>query len=104
MDIKDINKCFVRPQQSCGPQGFPENNIVPDCFNYTIPEKEDPIDYNKLNYLDYQEYDYYAKRFPPGFLSLPGFDKIILSMAEQNKNTTPLKEIVRLKCNFRPQG
>ena len=58
-----------------------QNNVLPDCYNY----------------FDFYDFEYYAKRFPKGLIdSLPGFDKFILSIAE--------KEIVRLKCNFRPQG
>ena len=86
MDIKDINKCF-------------DNNIVPDCLNFVIEKNEDFIDYDKFNYIDYYEYEYYAKRFPVGFESLPGFDKFIQTIADKNKNTTPLKEMQKLSSS-----
>ncbi len=87
MDINYINNCL-------------ENNIVPECLSFKLKEKDDPIDYNKLNFLDYHEYEYYAKRFSPGFESIPGFDKYILYIAEKNKNTTPLKEMIKLKSSI----
>ena len=86
MDIKNIDECF-------------DNNIVPDCLNFKI-EKEDTIDYEKFNYLDYQEYEYYANRFPPGFDWIPGFNQYLLTIADNNKKTTPLKEMLKLKSRI----
>jgi hypothetical protein len=82
MDIKYINNCL-------------ENGIVPDCLNFTLQEREYEIDYNKLNYLDFYDYDYYARRFPAGYTSIAGFDKVIESFVNININNknTPLNEI-----------
>ena len=85
MKIKDINNSLLACHVA--PFGDAQNNVLPDCYNY----------------FDFYDFEYYAKRFPIGFIdSLPGFDKYILSIAEKKKEekTTPLKEILKIRSKI----
>jgi hypothetical protein len=72
--------------------------ILPDALNYTNEKKFEGVDVAKLKYnAFYRSYDYYLNKFPKGFDGLPGFDKVIESIQQQNADNTPLKEIEKLK-------
>lgn len=49
--------------------------------------------YDKLLYTATRDESYYYSKFPRGHESIPGFDKIIQSMAERAKATTFSQEI-----------
>ena len=71
--------------------------ILPDDLNFSL-KREYELDINKIKYnAFYRTYDYYADKFPPGFDNIPGFDKIIESIVEQNQNITPLQELEKLQ-------
>ena len=90
MDLKGINNCL-------------ENNLVPFCLDYTLQEKS-CIDYNKLNYTDFWDKEYYARKLPDGYEYIAGFDKVIENIANiqfENKNTLEieLNKIKNLNLN-----
>ena len=65
--------------------------ILPDGFNFSIKEQS-PIDWNKVKYNSlYKDFSYHEKKFPRGYQSISGFDKIIEQIAENSKS--PLEEI-----------
>jgi hypothetical protein len=77
-----------------------DNNIIPNSFDYSfdyfnITDIETDlmhIDINKVSYNSYyNSFDFYSKKFPIGWDSIPGFDLIIQEMA--NNSTTPLDEM-----------
>jgi hypothetical protein len=68
-----------------------ENDILPDCVNFTL-QPMDNIDWSKLLYNKYyNSFEFCAKKFPNGWQSIPGFDKVIENIASQY--TSPLQEI-----------
>ena len=82
MDIDAINK-----QISCG--------VLPDCLNFTLEAK--PLDILQLKYnAFYRSYGFVESKFPKGYESIPGFDKVIESIAEklEKENITPLSEML----------
>ena len=65
--------------------------ILPDGFNFTL--KPSPIDWDKVRYNSlYKDFSFHEKKFPNGYDSIPGFDKIIEEIAKNAK--TPLEEIL----------
>ena len=79
MNINNIEYCL-------------ENDIIPDCFNYTLVIQPN-IDYTKIKYNDYyKSFDFVAKKFPKGWENFPNFDLIIHDIAN-NINLTPLEEL-----------
>jgi len=65
-------------------------------YGIQSPEQKE-INWNCLNYGSV-DYEFFAKKFPPGFQSIPGFDEIIQKMVSEVK--TPLQEMEdRLKSN-----
>ena len=66
-----------------------ENDILPNVFNYSLVDKT--IDWDRLTYNDYNSFDFFANKFPNGWDSIPGFDKIIQELADNS--TSPLEEI-----------
>lgn len=77
VSLKEINK-------------FLENGMLPDCLNFSAQPVE-AIDWEKVKYnAFYRSFDYHAQKFPH-YESIPGFDKIIQSMADNSKS--PLEEI-----------
>lgn len=68
------------------------------CFNYRVYTNEeldfDVIDWDKLqyNYL-YHSYQFYENKFPKGYESIAGFDKIIENIANISMNNSPLLEL-----------
>ena len=65
-------------------------DILPDAFNFNI-RNADTIDISKLKYnAFYRSYEFAESKFPSGYDSIPGFDKVI----ESCKCTkTPLEEM-----------
>lgn len=72
--------------------------ILPDELNFTGEKPFEGVNVARLQYnAFYRSYDYYMSRFPAGLENLPGFDKVIESIQEQNADNTPLKEITEKK-------
>jgi hypothetical protein len=86
MNIKNINNDL-------------NNGYIPSCFDYSNKPNNDYIDYNKLNYIDYYDFEYYARRFPKGFRSINGFEEIIASYIKEHidNNNTPWDEMEKRK-------
>jgi hypothetical protein len=63
------------------------------------------IDWDKLRYNTlYRDYSFYESKFPKGYETIPGFDKVIELIAEKNQDNSPLKEIQEIyketdECN-----
>lgn len=77
--------------------------ILPDNFKFGetfANSKNSTIDLNKLKYnAFYKSYEFHANKFPNGYSSIPGFDKIIESIADNSKS--PLEEMTeREKINI----
>jgi DNA replicative helicase MCM subunit Mcm2 (Cdc46/Mcm family) len=73
--------------------------ILPDELNFSI-KREYTIDLNKIKYnAFYRSYEFYENKFPKGYNSIPGFDKIIDSIAVKaiEKNKSPLDELEELE-------
>lgn len=71
-----------------------KSGILPDSLNYTGEKQFDGVDLTKLQYnAFYRSYDFYLNKFPKGMENLPGFNKIIEHIQEQNADNSPLKEI-----------
>jgi hypothetical protein len=84
MDLRELNAMLA-------------NGILPDVLNFTKSSSEQTIDLEKVRYnAFYRSYEFIEKKFPPGYESIPGFDKVIASMAEkiEKENITPLSEIL----------
>lgn len=63
-EINKINKCLM-------------NNELPKELNFTIQNSE-AIDWAKVRYNTfYKTYEFAESKFPPGYDSIPGFDKVI---------------------------
>jgi hypothetical protein len=66
--------------------------ILPDSLNYSGIHQNQELDLEKLVYnLRYKTTEYWESKFPSGFSSIPGFDKIIEKIAEEA--LSPLEEI-----------
>ncbi len=75
--IKEINDSF-------------DKGILPKCLDFSIVNT-DEIDIDMLKYnAFYRSYEFAESKFPPGFDSIPGFDKIIESCIP---TLTPLEEL-----------
>lgn len=71
--------------------------LLDSVFNYTVKTNEQnnihKLDLTKVQYNNlYKSYDFYENKFPPGFENIPGFEKIIKSIAEMNIENSPLQE------------
>lgn len=68
-----------------------ELNLNEQCFNYSI-HIPDILDWDKLQYNNlYKSYDYFDSRFSGDYSHIPGFDLIIMKMAEDA--LTPFEEM-----------
>jgi hypothetical protein len=66
--------------------------ILPPELNFCDKPIE-PIDWAKVKYNTfYKSPEFYESKFPEGFKSIPGFDKIIDEIVVNGK--TPLEEII----------
>jgi hypothetical protein len=71
-----------------------EKGNLPIQLNFGLPNQE--IDWDKVRYNTfYKSKDYFERKFPQGYESIPAFDKIVELMAENAK--TPLEEITELQ-------
>jgi hypothetical protein len=77
------------------------NNIIPNSFDYSIDYFNITdieidlmhVDINKVSYNSYyNSFDFYSKKFPIGWDSIPGFGLVIQEMA--NKSLSPLEEMI----------
>mmetsp|Transcript_5505 Transcript_5505/g.5650 ORF Transcript_5505/g.5650 Transcript_5505/m.5650 type:complete len:97 (-) Transcript_5505:362-652(-) len=51
------------------------------------------VDWNQLQYQNkYHSYDYVASKFPGDWSNIPGFDKVIEQISDENQ-LTPLEEM-----------
>ena len=72
--------------------------IIPTQLNFSKTNFQEEIDWNMVKYNSfYKSFEYTASKFPSGFESIPGFDKVI---AMNIPKYTPLEEIERLKNNI----
>lgn len=77
-DIKRINKDLA-------------NDFLPVELDFTMKPTPN-IDWEKVAYNTfYKSQEYFINKFPPGFESLPGYEKIIDEMILNSK--TPLEEM-----------
>jgi hypothetical protein len=51
------------------------------------------VDSKKIAYDYYRTYDFWKSKFPKGWEYIPGFENVIKSIYEQNKDNSPLDEI-----------
>ena len=71
---------------------------IPNELNYTSSKDVFTLDLEKLRYNTfYKTHEYFDKRFHPCLKSLPGYDKIIDSIVEQNKDNSLTKEMAERK-------
>lgn len=73
--------------------------ILPDELNFSI-KREFVLDLNKIKYnAFYRSYEFYESKFPKGYESIPGFDKIIDSIVYKAQETkkTPLDELEEIE-------
>jgi hypothetical protein len=63
---------------------------------YPKEKKEEiTIDWEKVKYNSfYRSFDYYNARFSCDYSHITGFDKVIQSIADKNKEKSPLDEIL----------
>ena len=83
MDIDAINKQLSR-------------GVLPDCLNFTLEPK--PMDISQIKYnAFYRSYEYVENKFPKGYENIPGFDKVIQSIADklEEQQITPLSEMLK---------
>lgn len=72
--------------------------ILPDELNFTGEKQFEGVDVARLQYnAFYRSYGFYLNKFPQGLENLPGFNKVIETIQEQNADNTPLKEIIEKK-------
>lgn len=83
MNITNINKQLEKGE------------LPIEFYDLIFPEPEkDIIDWEKVKYNSfYKSYDYYESRFNLDYSHIKGFEKVIESIVEKNKNKTPLDEI-----------
>jgi hypothetical protein len=75
-----------------------ERGELPKELDFTNSDLQQVVDLDKLLYnAFYRSYDYFESRFPKGYDSIPGFDKIIQQMADEA--VTPLEAITARQNN-----
>ena len=80
MDLQELNNLLSR-------------GILPDELDFTSKPRPE-LDINKIKYnAFYRSYEYAETKFPPGYESIPGFDKVIESVRQELEKKTPLEEI-----------
>jgi hypothetical protein len=74
------------------------SGIIPNQLNFSKTNFQEEIDWEKVRYNTfYKSFEYTASKFPAGFQSIPGFDKVI----EMNiPKCSPLEELDRIKNNI----
>ena len=82
MNINELNKQLM-------------SGMLPDELNFSI-KRELVLDLDKIKYnAFYRSYEFYESKFPKGWESIPGFDKIIESIVEKSVDKTPLDEMLQ---------
>lgn len=74
--------------------------ILPEELNFSNQKQSFEIDINKIKYnAFYRTYEFYESKFPDGYQSIPGFDKIISSISAnaEEMNINPLDELEKIK-------
>lgn len=67
---------------------------IPNELNYTATKQNDMIDLEKLRYNTfYKSHDYFDQRFHPCIKKLPGYEKILDTIVEKNKDNSLTKEM-----------
>jgi hypothetical protein len=78
-DIKRINNLL-------------KNGVIPVELDFVSMSANDPIDWEKVAYNTfYKTPEFFINKFPPGFESLPGWEKIVDKMISNAKS--PLEEM-----------
>ena len=74
------------------------SGLIPNQLNFSKTNFQEEIDWDMVKYNTfYKSFEYTASKFPAGFQSIPGFDKVI----EMNiPKCSPLEEIERIKNNI----
>jgi len=73
-----------------------KQGILPPELNFSANQNNE-IDWQKVQYnAFYKSPEFFESKFPVGFNTLPGFDKIIESMVV-NSTKSPLEEIIELQ-------
>ena len=86
-DIRKINKSISK-------------GVLPDCLNFSL-EPSDGFDWGKIKYnAFYRSYEYVENKFPPGYESIPGFDKVIEMCIPE---ATPLEEMTARQMHMQMQ-
>jgi hypothetical protein len=67
--LQYINECF-------------ENETIPNELSYEVEPSTGKIDYDKFNY-NLNKFDIVASKFPNGWDSIPGFDKVIENLSNE---------------------
>ena len=72
-------------------------DLLDSVFNYIVKTNEEKnfvkLDLSMVQYNNlYHNFDYYNRKFPPGYDNIPGFPDVIQSIVEKNNDNTPLKE------------
>ena len=79
-----------------------KNGELPPELNFTNKEQEE-IDWSKVQYnAFYKSPSFFESKFPEGLVdNLPGFDKVIESMAENAQS--PLEEMLQRQANIKEE-
>jgi hypothetical protein len=68
------------------------SGFLPNELNYSANNTSSDIDWDKLQYNTFwRDPSFWAKKFPPGWESIPGFESIFQHYAENSKS--PLEEM-----------
>lgn len=87
MNINELNKQLM-------------SGVLPDELNFSI-KREFALDLDKIKYnAFYRSYEFYESKFPKGWESIPGFEKIIESIVEKSVDKTPLDEMLEREKNI----
>ena len=87
MNINELNKQLM-------------SGMLPDELNFSI-KREFALDLDKIKYnAFYRSYEFYESKFPKGYESIPGFEKIIESIVEKSVDKTPLDEMLEREKNI----
>jgi hypothetical protein len=70
---------------------------LPESLKFNKPLSDADFDIEKIKYNSFhRDFEYYEKRFE-GHQSIPGFDKVIQKMADDNKDKSLLDAILERK-------
>lgn len=69
--------------------------LLDSVFNYKVQtnEEKNQLDLSKVQYNNlYKTYEFFEKKFAPGYNNIPGFSEVIETIAQDNCDNSPLKE------------